>query len=58
VSKIVEALTAEQIEQVRSMFREYYAELTQENRPPFFEAELAVLPGPYAPPNGRCFWRR
>jgi GNAT superfamily N-acetyltransferase len=52
VSEIVAALTAEQIEQIRDLFREYHAELAQEYRPPLFEAELSGLPGVYVPPKG------
>ena len=52
MSEIVAALTAEQIEQIRDLFREYHAELAQEYRPPLFEAELSGLPGVYVPPKG------
>jgi len=52
VSEIVEALSEEQVEQVRNLFREYHAELAQQYRPPGFEAELSALPGFYTPPKG------
>ncbi len=52
MSEIVEAQTAELVEQVRDLFREYHAELAHEYRPPLFETELAALPAPYAPPKG------
>ncbi len=48
----MEALTVEQVEQVRGLFREYHAELAHEYRPRLFEAELAALPRPYTPPKG------
>ena len=48
----MEALSEEQVEQVRNLFREYHAELAQQYRPPLFEAELSALPGVYAPPKG------
>lgn len=52
MSEIVAALTAEQIEQIRDLVREYHAALPQQYRPRLFEAELAALPGAYAPPKG------
>ena len=52
MSEIVEALSEEQVEQVRNLFREYHAELAQQYRPPGFEAELSALPGFYTPPKG------
>ncbi len=52
MSEIVEALSEEQIEQVRNLFREYHAELAQQYRPRLFEAEVSALPGVYAPPKG------
>jgi GNAT superfamily N-acetyltransferase len=51
VSEIVEANTAEQIEQVRSLFRQYQAELPLQYRS--FDAELSGLPGVYGPPQGK-----
>jgi len=51
VSEIVEAITAEQIEQVRSLFRQYRAELPLQYRFRSFESE--GLPGEYGPPQGK-----
>jgi GNAT superfamily N-acetyltransferase len=48
VSEIVEAITAEQIEQVRQLFRHYQAEL-----PLQYRFELPELPGEYGPPKGK-----
>jgi hypothetical protein len=49
VSEIVEAITAEQIEQVRSLFRQYQAELPLQYCFRSFDAELSGLPGEYGP---------
>ncbi len=51
MSEIVEATTAEQIEQVRQLFRQYQAELPPQLRS--FDSELSALPGVYAPPAGK-----
>ncbi|MGA3316104.1 MAG: GNAT family N-acetyltransferase [Candidatus Korobacteraceae bacterium] len=51
MSEIVEAITAEQIEQVRSLFRQYRAELPLQYRFRSFESE--GLPGEYGPPQGK-----
>ena len=51
--KIVPAETPEQIAQVRNLFREYAAGLGVDLCFQNFEAELANLPGDYAPPSGR-----
>ncbi len=51
VSEIVEATTAEQIEQVRQLFRQYQAELPLQYR--FLDSELSALPGVYGPPLGK-----
>ncbi len=51
VSEIVEATTAEQIEQVRQLFRQYQAELPVHLRS--FDSELSALPGVYGPPGGK-----
>lgn len=51
VSEIVEAITTEQIEQVRSLFRQYRAELPLQYRFRSFESE--GLPGEYGPPQGK-----
>jgi putative acetyltransferase len=50
---IVEALTDDQIEQVRSLFQEYLAQLPLEFGYRNFNAEIDGLPGPYAPPQGK-----
>lgn len=50
---IVEATTAEQIEQVRSLFVGYRAQLPVEYCFRTFDAEIAGLPGAYWPPKGR-----
>lgn len=49
----MEAVSKEQIEQVRQLFREYHAELVPQYRPSSPEAELSALPGVYAPPRGK-----
>ncbi len=51
VSEIVEATTAEQIAQVRQLFRQYQAELPPQYRA--FDSELSALPGVYGPPAGK-----
>ena len=51
VSEIVEAITTEQLEQVRSLFRQYRAELPLQYRFRSFESE--GLPGEYGPPQGK-----
>jgi GNAT superfamily N-acetyltransferase len=53
VSEIVEAVSEEQLEQVRNLFREYQAELLPKYRARSLEAELSSLPGVYGPPNGK-----
>jgi carbonic anhydrase len=53
VSEIVEVVTPEQLEQVRNLFREYQAQLPVQYRARSLEAELAKLPGVYAPPGGK-----
>ncbi len=47
------AVTKEQLEQVRNLFREYHAELPLQYRPRSFARELSGLPGVYGPPQGR-----
>ena len=51
--KVSQAQTAEQIEQARQLFHEYQAWLQISLCFQNFEAELAKLPGDYAPPDGR-----
>jgi putative acetyltransferase len=51
VSEIAEAITTEQIEQVRSLFRQYRAELPLQYR--FRSLESEGLPGEYGPPQGK-----
>jgi putative acetyltransferase len=53
VCEIVEASTAEQVEQVRTLFVEYRAELAVEHCFQSFDEEIASLPGVYAPPTGK-----
>jgi len=53
VSEIIEALTPAQVEQVRTLFREYQAELPVQYCFREFDAEIFGLPGEYAPPRGR-----
>ncbi len=55
VSEIVEAITTAQIEQVRSLFRQYQAELPLQLCFRSFDAELSGLPGQYGPPQGKLF---
>jgi ribosomal protein S18 acetylase RimI-like enzyme len=50
---IIQAETSEQIDQARSIFREYETWLGLDLCFQNFEKELADLPGAYAPPTGR-----
>ncbi|MBX3268502.1 MAG: GNAT family N-acetyltransferase [Acidobacteria bacterium] len=52
---IKQAATAEDIEVVRELFREYEAWLGLSLCFQGFEEELATLPGKYAPPEGRLY---
>ncbi len=51
--QIVEAITPEQIEQVRNLFAEYRAQLPVDYCARGFDAEVAGLPGVYGPPGGK-----
>jgi GNAT superfamily N-acetyltransferase len=53
VAEIIEAITPKQIEQVRSLFGDYRAELVVEDCFAAFDVELATLPAEYAPPGGK-----
>ena len=53
MSEIIEALTPAQVEQVRTLFREYQAELPVQYCFREFDAEISGLPGEYAPPKGK-----
>jgi GNAT superfamily N-acetyltransferase len=53
LTEITEAVNEWQVEQVRNLFREYQAELAPQYRARSLEAELAKLPGVYAPPKGK-----
>lgn len=51
--KVLNAKTTSQIDEIRLIFREYYEELLKiDTCFKHFEAELADLPGIYAPPDG------
>jgi len=49
----VEAVSEQQLEQVRDLFREYQAELPPQYRARSLETELGTLPGVYTPPKGK-----
>jgi putative acetyltransferase len=53
MSQIAEVTTPGQIEQVRNLFADYRAELPLEYCFETFDAEIAGLPGDYAPPQGK-----
>jgi putative acetyltransferase len=50
--RLVQAVTAEQLADARALFREYADSLQVDLCFQNFEAELAGLPGEYAPPDG------
>jgi putative acetyltransferase len=50
---LTEAISPEQIEQARELFKEYEAWIEVDLCFQSFEKELAGLPGDYAPPDGR-----
>jgi ribosomal protein S18 acetylase RimI-like enzyme len=52
---LIDAHSAEQIGVVRELFQEYAASLAVDLCFQNFQAELAGLPGDYAPPGGRLF---
>lgn len=52
---VVPAATADHLEQVRSLFREYAQWVDEPCCFAGFEQELAALPGEYAPPAGQIF---
>ncbi len=56
--RIVPALSADDMAQVRSLFQEYAAGLGVDLCFQGFAAELAGLPGAYAPPGGALFIAR
>ncbi|MFN2499219.1 MAG: GNAT family N-acetyltransferase [Pyrinomonadaceae bacterium] len=53
--KVIQANTAEEIQQARQLFEEYAAGLGISLCFQNFDKELADLPGGYAPPSGRLF---
>ncbi len=53
MGEIVEAVTPEQVEQVRNLFSEYRAQLPVEYCSRSLDAEIAALPGEYSPPKGK-----
>jgi putative acetyltransferase len=58
VSEIIEVTTEEQLEQARTLFGEYRAQLPVEYCSRALDAEIAGLPGEYAPPRGKLLLAR
>ena len=54
-AQLIEASTAEHIEQVRALFREYAASLNFSLCFQSFDDEVKNLPGSYASPSGRIY---
>jgi len=52
IPEILEAQTEAQLQQVRELFREYFAEIPAEYCFKGFEREIEGLPGQYVPPGG------
>jgi len=58
VGEIIEVTSHQDIEQVRTLFTEYRAELVVEGCFHSFDEEIASLPGTYAPPGGKLLLAR
>ena len=58
MSEIIEVTTEEQLELARTLFGEYRAQLPVEYCRPRSDAEIAGLPGEYAPPKGKLLLAR
>ncbi len=56
--RLEQATTAAQLDEARALFREYQAAIGVDLCFQGFEAELAALPGAYAPPGGRLLLAR
>jgi len=53
MDELIEARSAQHLAQVRELFREYQRWVDEPCCFASFEQEIAGLPGPYAPPDGR-----